>query len=72
MPCSSVLSIMGLVVLLSVLPPSVQGRTATDWSTDNHVCSIRDSDDALRSCAGSGSALYLHANDMSSVQAGAL
>ena len=46
-----------VVVLLAVGTPSVQGRTATDYSGNNHVCTIRDTDDELLSCAGSGSSL---------------
>ena len=51
------MSITSLVVLLAVGPQSVQGRTFTDH-TGNYVCTIRDSDNALLSCAtGSGSSL---------------
>ena len=60
-----------VVVLLAVGAPSVQGRTATDYSGNNHVCTIRDTDDELRTCAGSGSRLYLYNNAISSIQAGA-
>ena len=41
----------GLVVLLAVGPQSVQGRNVT---YDNYVCTIRDSDNELVSCTGSG------------------
>ena len=45
------MSMMGLVVLLAVGPQSVQGRTVT---YENYVCTIRDSDNELVSCTGSG------------------
>ena len=46
-----------VVVLLAVGTPSVQGRTATDHSGNNYACTIRDSDNELLTCAGSGSSL---------------
>ena len=48
------MSITGLVVLLAVGPQSVQGRTVT---YANYVCTIRDSDNELVFCTGSGSTL---------------
>ena len=45
-----------VVVLLAVGAPSVQGRTATDYA-NNYACTIRDSDNELLTCAGSGSIL---------------
>ena len=45
---------IGLVVLLAVGPQSVQGRTVTD---DSNACEIRDSDNELLSCTGSGTQL---------------
>ena len=47
---------IGLVVLLAVGPPSVQGRTVTDRS-GNYACEIGDSDNELLSCTGSGTEL---------------
>ena len=47
---------IGLVVLLAVGPQSVQGRTATDHA-GNCACEIRDSDNELLSCTGSGTQL---------------
>ena len=67
---SVVMSITGLVVLLAGGPQSVQGRTATDGYR-NYLCAIRDSDNELVSCAGSGTSLSLHYNSMSSIHAGA-
>ena len=48
------MSITGLVVLLAVGPQSAQGRTARNG---NYACTIRDSDNRLHSCVGSGTAL---------------
>ena len=45
---------IGLVVLLAVGPQSVQGRTAT---SGDYACEIRDSDNELLSCTGSGTHL---------------
>ena len=50
------MSITGLVVLLAVGPQSAQGRTAT-VAAGNYACTIRDSDNELLSCAGSGTTL---------------
>ena len=52
--CMLTLSIMGLVVLLAVGPQSALGRTVI---YNDYTCTIRDSDDALVSCTGSGSTL---------------
>ena len=59
---------IGLVVLLAVGPQSVQGRAAT---SGNYACEIRDSDNELLSCTGSGTRLFLPRNAISSIQAGA-
>ena len=45
---------MGLVVLLAVGPQSVQGRNVTSYA---YVCTIRNSDNELTNCTGSGSRL---------------
>ena len=47
---------IGLVVLLAVGPQSVQGRTVRDRHGD-YDCEIRDSDNELLSCTGSGTGL---------------
>ena len=48
------LVIMGLIVLLAVGPQSALGRIII---TAGYNCTIRDSDDALLYCAGSGELL---------------
>ena len=48
------MSMTGLVVLLAVGPQSVQGR---NFTFDNWLCTIRDSDDELVSCTGNGTSL---------------